>query len=78
MIENDGTIYVPIKEISSYFGYESYNGEYGDKSEELSKCYSESENEIVPSRSTHRQKKMCSGRDYFSSLLTQRNGSGYT
>ena len=36
MIENDGTIYVPIKEISSYFGYESYNGEYGDKAEELS------------------------------------------
>lgn len=47
MIENDGTIYVPIKEISSYFGYESYNGEYGDKAEELSKCYSESENEIA-------------------------------
>lgn len=38
---------------------------------------SESENEIVPSRSTHRPKSMRKGRDYFSSLLTQRNGSGY-
>ena len=47
LIENDGTVYMPIKEISSYLGYESYNGEYGNKSEELSKCYVESENEVA-------------------------------
>lgn len=47
VMENDGTIYVPIKEIASYLGYESYNGEYDNKSEEISKCYIESENEIA-------------------------------
>lgn len=47
VIENDGTIYIPIKEIASYLEYESYNGEYGNKSEELSKCYVQCENEIA-------------------------------
>lgn len=47
MIEEDGTIYVPIKEIASYFGYESYNGEYTEKSENASKCYIQNENEVV-------------------------------
>ena len=36
--EEDGTIYVPIKEIASYFGYESYDGEYNGTSEQQSKC----------------------------------------
>ena len=31
VIEDDGTIYFPIKEIASYLGYKSYNGEYSDK-----------------------------------------------
>lgn len=47
VFENDGTIYAPIKEIASYFGYESYNGEYSEKSEEPSKCYVQSENEVA-------------------------------
>ena len=47
VFENDGTIYVPIKEISSYLGYESYNGEYTDKSESASKCYVQCENEVA-------------------------------
>lgn len=47
VFENDGTVYAPIKEIASYFGYESYNGEYSEKSEEQSKCYIQSENEVV-------------------------------
>ena len=47
MIEEDGTVYVPIKEIASYFGYESYNGEYTEKSENASKCYIQNENEVV-------------------------------
>ena len=47
VIESDGTIYAPIKEIASYFGYESYNGEYTEKSEEQSKCYVINDNEIA-------------------------------
>ena len=47
VVEEDGTVYFPIKEIASYIGYESYNGEYSDKSEEPSKCYVQSENEIA-------------------------------
>lgn len=45
--ENDGTIYFPIKEIATYFGYESYSGEYTDKSEDASKCYVQNENEVA-------------------------------
>lgn len=45
--DTDGTIYFPIKDIANYLGYESYNGEYTDKSEEASKCYIQSENEIA-------------------------------
>lgn len=47
VIENDGTIYFPIKDIAAYLGYESYNGEYTDKSEDASKCYIQSEDEIA-------------------------------
>ena len=45
--ESDGTVYAPIKEIAAYFGYESFNGEYSEKSEEQSKCYVQNENEVV-------------------------------
>lgn len=45
--ENDGTIYAPIKEIASYFGYDSYSGGYNEISEEPNKCYVQSENEIA-------------------------------
>ena len=47
VFETDGMIYAPVKEIASYLGYESYNGEYSEKSEEQSKCYIQSENEVV-------------------------------
>lgn len=47
VVEDDGTVYFPIKEIAGYLNYESYNGEYTDKSEEPSKCYVQSENEIA-------------------------------
>ena len=47
IIEDDGTIYAPIKEVARYFGYESYNGEYSDKSEDRSKCYVQSEKEVA-------------------------------
>ena len=39
IFEDDGTILVPIKEIASYLGYDSFNGEYADKSESNNKCY---------------------------------------
>ncbi len=47
VFEDNGIIYAPIKEIASYFGYDSYNGEYSEKSEQQSKCYVQSENEIA-------------------------------
>ena len=46
IIENDGTIYAKVKEIAGFLGYESYNGEYAEKSEEVNKCYVESKEEI--------------------------------
>ncbi len=45
--EADGKIYFPIKEIAPYLGYESFNGEYTNKSEDASKCYIQSEEEIA-------------------------------
>lgn len=45
--EEDGTIYVPIKKIASYLGYQSFNGEYNNRSEDASKCYIQSEKEIA-------------------------------
>jgi len=47
VFESDGMVYAPIKEIATYFGYESFNGEYSEKSEEQSKCYVQNENEVV-------------------------------
>lgn len=47
VIEEDGTVSFPIKEIAPYFGYESYNGEYTNKSESKSKCYVQSKTEVV-------------------------------
>ncbi len=43
----DGTVYAPIKEIASYFGYDSYSGGYNEISEEQSKCYIQSQNEVA-------------------------------
>lgn len=45
--ENDGTIYVPIKEAAKHLGYESFNGEYANKSEDANKCYVENEFEVA-------------------------------
>ena len=47
VIEDDGTIYFPIKEIASYLGYQSFNGEYTDKSEDQSKCYVQDDYEVA-------------------------------
>ncbi len=47
IFDDDGTVYMPIKEVASYFKYESYNGEYSDKSEINNKCYVQNENEVA-------------------------------
>lgn len=47
IIEDDGTIYVPIRDVAGYFGYKSYNGNYANKSESTDECYIESKEEIV-------------------------------
>ena len=36
-IQEDGTIYIPIKRFASYVGYEAYNGKYEEKSEDIYK-----------------------------------------
>ena len=46
-VDDDGTVYFPVKDIASYLGYQSYNGEYTDKSEDASKCYVQNDNEIA-------------------------------
>ena len=47
VFEEDGTIYVPVRTISTYLGYSSYSGEYSNKSEDNSKCYVECEGEVA-------------------------------
>ena len=46
-IQEDGKIYIPIKDIASYLGYSAYNGNYTNKSENTSECYIESKNEVA-------------------------------
>lgn len=47
VIEDDGTIYFPIRELASQLGYQSFSGDYTDKSEDQSKCYIQNEDEVV-------------------------------
>lgn len=47
LIEEDGTLYAQIKGIASYFEYESYNGDYAEKSEDRSKCYVQNQDEVA-------------------------------
>ncbi len=48
VFEEDGKVYMPIKEVSKYLGStESYNGHYEDRSEDSNKCYIKSDNEAV-------------------------------
>ena len=50
-IENEGTnkekVYVPIRAIASYLGYDSYNGNYNTVSEDPHECYVECADEIA-------------------------------
>ena len=43
----NSTIYVPIREIASYFNYEDYSGDYKYKSEDSTKCYVKNEFETA-------------------------------
>lgn len=45
--EENSQIYIPIRKIAEYFDYEAYRGDYKNKSEDQSKCYAKSKNEIV-------------------------------
>lgn len=47
VFEDDGKVYVPIKEVAKFFSYESFDGEYNGIAEEKSKCYIQNENEIA-------------------------------
>ncbi len=47
VFDEDGTIYAPIKEIASYLNYDSYDGNYEEKSQEKSKCYVQNDNEVA-------------------------------
>lgn len=47
IVFENGTMYAPIKEIASYLGYNSYNGEYTQRSEDQSKCYVQNDNEVA-------------------------------
>lgn len=47
VVESDGEIYFPIRDIATYLGYESYNGEYTAKSEDANKCYIQNSNEVA-------------------------------
>ena len=43
----NGKLYVAIKDIANYLGYDAYNGEYQKYSEDKTKCYLKGANEIV-------------------------------
>ena len=45
--ENGSELYIPIRRIASFFGYEDYRGDYKYKSEDASKCYVKNEYETA-------------------------------
>ena len=48
MLVFDGdTVYIPIRDIASYVGYQSYSGDYAERSEAKNKCYIQSDDEIA-------------------------------
>lgn len=47
IIEEDNKIYMPVRKMAEYLNYDSYNGDYITRSEDETKCYIESEDELV-------------------------------
>ena len=45
--EKGTELYIPIRKIAKYLGYEDYSGDYKNKSEDQSKCYVKNEEEIA-------------------------------
>lgn len=45
--ENGSELYIPIRRIAEFFGYEDYRGDYKFKSEDPSKCYVKNEYETA-------------------------------
>ena len=45
--ENGSELYIPIRKIAQYLGYEDYSGDYKYKSEDKSKCYVKNEYETA-------------------------------
>ncbi len=41
------TVYIPIRDIASYVGYQSYSGDYAERSEAKNKCYIQNDDEIA-------------------------------
>ena len=47
LVYEKDTIYVPIRDFADQIGYQSYNGDYVERSEEPNKCYVENKDEIA-------------------------------
>jgi len=47
LIQEDGKIYVPIREFAQFVGYDSYSGDYKQYAEDNTKCYVQCNNEIA-------------------------------
>lgn len=45
--KEDGSIYLPLRQVAELYGYQTYNGEYYNKSEQTGKCYVDSEVQSV-------------------------------
>lgn len=47
IIEENNKIYMPIKRMAEFLNYDAYNGDYITRSEDPTKCYIETEKELV-------------------------------
>ncbi len=47
LIQEDGKIYIPIRDMASILNIQNYNGEYSNKSEDSTKCYIETTEEVA-------------------------------
>lgn len=47
IIDNNGKVYIAIKDIASFLGYDTHNGEYKVYSEDNTKCYVENADETA-------------------------------
>ena len=47
IIEENNKVYMPIRKMAEYLNYQSYNGDYTNRSEDATKCYIENLEELV-------------------------------